>query len=146
MSQKNQSTNLDWSSIHKKVENMLGDQFWQDIHQMIPSRYPSCDMYETDSKGVVIIELPGLSSPKDVSIKLENNSLTVEGVMPPPYPYEKDQLKLNERHRGPFSRTLRLPFHYSKDTPITARYKNGLLEIHIPREEKENSIPITFDE
>lgn len=146
MSKKNQSTNLDWSSIHKKVEDMLGDQFWQDIHQIIPSRYPNCDVYETDSTGVVVVELPGLLSPSDVSIKLEGNLLTVEGSIPSPYPIPKNQLNLSERYLGSFSRTLRLPFHHLKETPISAHYKNGLLEIHFSKQEKENSIPITFDE
>ncbi|HWO96257.1 MAG TPA: Hsp20/alpha crystallin family protein [Bacillus sp. (in: firmicutes)] len=146
MSKKSQTTNLDWSSIHKKVEGILGDQFWQDIHQMIPSRYPNCDIYETDSTGVVVVELPGLVSPNDVSIRLEGNSLTIEGLVPVPYPIAKSQLKVRERHLGSFSRTLRLPFHYSKDTPISARYKNGLLEIHIPKQEEENSIPIEFED
>ncbi|MFC3882181.1 Hsp20/alpha crystallin family protein [Bacillus songklensis] len=143
---KKQPSQLDWSSVHKKVEDILGDQFWKDIQKMMPARYPNCDLYETETTGVVVVELPGLQTAKDITIKLQGDHLIIEGTAPYVYPVEAKELKLKERFRGPFSRSIRLPFQYSEDQSISARYKNGLLEIEIPKQHETTPISITFDE
>jgi HSP20 family protein len=146
LSTNKQPSSLDWSSVYRKMEDILGDQFWQDIQKMMPVRYPNCDLYETETVGIVVVELPGLQSANDITIKLQGNHLIIEGTVPYTYPVEAKRLKLKERFRGPFSRSIRLPFHYCEDENISACYKNGLLEIEIPKQHETTPISITFDE
>ncbi|MFB8424369.1 Hsp20/alpha crystallin family protein [Priestia megaterium] len=136
---------IDWGSIQHKVEDMLGNHFWSDLNHILPKRFPNVDLYETDKEGVIVVEVPGLHSTNDIQIKLDANILTVEGNVPYAYEASKQKLKLNERHTGVFSRTVKLPFHYT-DEPVRAKYKNGLLEIRLNKIENDQTIAIQFED
>ncbi|MGM9986462.1 MAG: Hsp20/alpha crystallin family protein [Bacillaceae bacterium] len=136
---------FDWNVFPDNVEEVLGEQFWGDLQRMIPKRGPSVDVYQTDSEGVVLVEVPGLKSVKDIQLKQNGSQLIIQGSVPYTYPIPKDKLIKSERFIGVFSRTISLPFSYSTDQ-ITARYKNGILEIHVPKSKQERSIEIEMME
>ncbi|MBM7702018.1 Hsp20/alpha crystallin family protein [Metabacillus iocasae] len=136
---------IDWSSIHDKVEDMLGVHFLNDLQSMLPKRFPNIDLYQTDTEGIVVIEIPGLQSSQDIRIKLESSMLTIDGQIPYSYPITKQQLTMKERHTGSFQRTIRIPFPYIDDQ-ISAKYKNGLLEIRLQKDIQDQTISIEFDE
>ncbi|TYR80864.1 Hsp20/alpha crystallin family protein [Priestia megaterium] len=136
---------IDWGSLHDKVEDMLGSHFWNDLHHMLPKRFPNIDLYETDTEGIIIVEIAGLQSAKDVQIKLELNKLTIQGQIPYLYEIPQQQLKMSERHTGMFTRTIKLPFQYVENE-IKAKYRNGLLEIKLLKQESNQEISIEFDD
>ncbi|WP_261131298.1 Hsp20/alpha crystallin family protein [Bacillus sp. Marseille-Q3570] len=136
---------VNWSKFSNEVDNVLGEDFWNDLHHVIPKRGPSYDMYETDTEGIIIFELPGLQSINEIKIKQHGTHLILQGKIDYHYPVQQDQLIHNERFTGKFKRSVTVPFHYTPEK-INARYKNGLLEIRIQKEQNEDEIIIDMDE
>ncbi len=121
--------NADWNSIQTKVDQVLGDEFWQDIAEMIPVLGPRIDVYETKREVVVIVELPGLHSTEDLRITMNGSVMTISGDIESQYPIQENSLLQAERFFGKFSRKINLPnLIYEK---IKAKYHNGLLTISL---------------
>ena len=103
---------------------------------------PAMDVWETDDEIVYAFDLPGI--PKDtVSIEVENAVLTVSAERERSLDVSTDRLYRYERRYGSFSRTIGLPQGVSEDQ-ISARYDNGVLEVHAkkPAVEKPRRIQI----
>jgi HSP20 family protein len=89
---------------------------------------PAMDVWETDDEVVYAFDLPGI--PKEaVSIEFENGVLTVSAERERSKDVSADRLYRYERRYGSFARTIGLPQGVSEDQ-ISARYENGVLEIH----------------
>ena len=96
---------------------------------------PAMDVWETDDEIVYAFDLPGI--PKEtVSIEVENAVLTVTAVRERSQEVSADRLYRYERRYGGFSRTIGLPQGVSEDQ-ISARYNNGVLEVHAKKAEVE---------
>ncbi|EIT85580.1 small heat shock protein [Fictibacillus macauensis ZFHKF-1] len=134
---------FDWASLQDKVDSVLGSEFWHELNRVVPKRTACTDLYENDTEGVVIIELPGLSSTEDLSISLESNKLIVQGNIPYRYPVSQDELTMQERLTGPFTKEIHIPFLYHPDQ-VSAAYKQGLLEIRLVKIKKTKPISVSF--
>jgi len=92
---------------------------------------PSVDIYETENELVLSAEIPGLAE-KDVEIKIEDNTLTLQGERK----FEKETKEENyhriERAYGSFYRSFTLPNYIDQDK-IKAEHENGILKIIMPR-------------
>jgi HSP20 family protein len=96
---------------------------------------PAMDVWETDDEIVYAFDLPGI--PKEtVSIEVENGVLTVTAERERSQEVSADRLYRYERRYGSFSRTIGLPQGVSEDQ-ISARYNNGVLEVHAKKAEVE---------
>ncbi|MFC0524272.1 Hsp20/alpha crystallin family protein [Pontibacillus salicampi] len=135
---------LDWEAFSKNIDNVLGEDFWNEMHHMIPKRGPAYDMYEMEDHAVIIIELPDLRSPEEVILKQHGTDLILKGSLPYRYPVNKEDLLHQERLLGPFKRTIEIPFHYTPQD-IRTTYKNGLLCIHIQKNSASDGIPIIME-
>ena len=106
---------------NRGYEETLAPGFWS----------PPVDIYETDEAVILKAELAGLTK-NDVTIEIKNSTLVLRGERK----FEKDIKEENyhriERSYGSFSRTFSLPqtVDHSK---VTATFKDGLLEISIPK-------------
>jgi HSP20 family protein len=79
---------------------------------------------------VAHVALPGVD-PKDVSISVQGNMLTVSGERKVSNERKEADFVYNEMMYGSFERTLSLPEGVDSDK-ITADYRNGVLEIVAP--------------
>ncbi|MGI9860658.1 Hsp20/alpha crystallin family protein [Moorella naiadis] len=104
---------------------------------------PRIDVYQTDHEVVATAELPGLVNKDDVEITATEDTLTVRGEMRRSEEGEERNYFHSERFYGNFSRTVSLPVQVQPEK-ATATYKNGILEVRIPRAEnqKQRRIPI----
>ncbi|RAK22087.1 HSP20 family protein [Anoxybacillus vitaminiphilus] len=93
---------------------------------------PRIDMHETDHEYIVSCDLPGLEKKEDVNIDVNNNVLTISGTIERNKDIKEEQLHRRERFFGRFQRSITLPANASAEN-IKASYKNGVLEIHIPK-------------
>lgn len=92
---------------------------------------PTVDVFEDGGSIVVKADLPGLTR-KDIEVKLIENTLEISGEKKTEEKIDRrDYLKV-ERSYGKFSRTLRLPEGLDGEH-VTANFKDGVLEIKIPR-------------
>jgi HSP20 family protein len=91
---------------------------------------PAIDMYEAEKALVIRVDLPGIDA-KDVKVAATENTLTIQG--------ERKQLKEkgenyyhHEVFYGTFVRRIGLPAGV-KGEDIKATFKNGVLEVWVPK-------------
>jgi len=94
---------------------------------------PSIDVIETDETIKLKAELAGMD-PKDISIEVQDNVLTVSGERRFEEEVKEDKYYRIERRYGSFSRSLALPQTVQEDG-IEAKYENGVLEVVVPKAE-----------
>jgi HSP20 family protein len=94
---------------------------------------PSVDILENENELVVKAELPGMEL-KDVSVTFENNVLTIKGERRFEHETKKEDYHRVEREYGSFSRSFSIPTFIDEDK-IRAEYKNGMLNIVLPKKE-----------
>ena len=95
---------------------------------------PAMDVVETDDHFVLRADLPGMSE-EDVSIELEDTTLTVTGERKAEHEAKGEGYYRVERAFGAFSRTLTLPQGIDPEA-VTASFDRGVLEIRVPKPEE----------
>lgn len=96
---------------------------------------PRIDLYQTDQEVVATAELPGIESKDDVEISLTPDSLSLRGELKRSHDVGDENFFHAERYYGSFSRTLPLPAEVKPDE-ARASYRNGILEIRMPKTER----------
>jgi HSP20 family protein len=94
---------------------------------------PAVDIFETDNELVLKADVPEID-PKNVSIQLENGTLTVKGERK--FEEQKNGKGFHriERSYGTFTRAFSLPETVDGEK-VKADYKNGVLTITLPKKE-----------
>jgi len=120
-------------------------RFQEEFNSLFDNRmreYPAMNVWMSDDKAVVDVELPGVQ-PGDVEVTVLENTLTVSGNRPTDGDDGKRTWFKRERPLGRFRRTLELPFAVEADK-VAASYRNGILRITLPRAEsdKPRTVPI----
>lgn len=95
---------------------------------------PAVDIYEQDNNIVLKAELPGLD-PKDVDIRLENNTLTLQGERKLDTEVKRESYHRVERSYGTFTRSFTLPAVVDQQN-IKADYREGVLRVTLPKREE----------
>ncbi|HKQ63339.1 MAG TPA: Hsp20/alpha crystallin family protein [Candidatus Polarisedimenticolaceae bacterium] len=92
---------------------------------------PAADVYEQDDALVVRLDLPGVDKDQ-IDVQAENGALVVRGERRHASETdEHDALQL-ERVHGVFTRRFQLPRTVDA-SQISAAYKNGVLELRLPK-------------
>jgi HSP20 family protein len=94
---------------------------------------PAVDIHETDDGFVIKAELPGVSK-DDVSIEVHQNTLTLRGQRKHESAVKNERYHRVERAYGTFQRSFVLPAMVDHDK-VQATYKDGVLELHLPKSE-----------
>jgi HSP20 family protein len=97
---------------------------------------PPADLLIDDEGVTVYMDVPGLPS-ENLEIELENDTLTVRGDRPFPYPHENGggPVRSIERGFGRFERSMRVPRGLDPDA-IEASLKDGVLKLRVPKPER----------
>lgn len=104
---------------------------------------PAVDIYATNDELLVYVNLPGLSG-EDVEVTTAKDTLTISGEYKPVTLPEGTACLRQEISTGKFKRTFRLPLPIQSDQ-VTASFKNGVLEIKLPKEEEIKSRTVKID-
>ena len=106
---------------------------------------PAVDIYEQDGNIVLKAELPGID-PKDVDVRVENNTLTLRGERKHDQEVKRENYHRVERTYGAFTRSFTLP-NVVDTNNIKAEYRDGVLRMTLPKREeakpKQISISVT---
>lgn len=89
------------------------------------------DIFEDKDQVLLKAELPGVN-PKDVSLHVEGNVLTISGEKRLEFEEKKDSYVRIERGYGRFSRSFTLP-PYVDSNQVTAEYADGVLTVSLPK-------------
>jgi HSP20 family protein len=91
---------------------------------------PAMESHVDKDTLIIKADLPGID-PKEVSISVMGNQLTIEGERKREEKKEEKDYFSRELAYGKFSRTITLPEGVDADK-VKANYKNGVLEITMP--------------
>lgn len=104
--------------------------------------YPAINIWAKDDGLFVSAEMPGVQV-EDIDINVVGDSLTISGERGSDEIPENALFHRKERGFGEFSRTIQLPF--AIDTgKVEASFKNGVLNITLPRVEAEKPKKISI--
>ncbi|MDA2920796.1 Hsp20/alpha crystallin family protein [Desulfobacterota bacterium AH_259_B03_O07] len=92
---------------------------------------PAVDMIDKKDEIVVKAEVPGVEK-NDINISLTDSTLTIKGETKKEKETKDEDYYYSERTYGSFARTLSLPEKVQADN-VKANFKNGILEIHLPK-------------
>ena len=93
--------------------------------------YPAADVYDQTGKYLIAVDLPGIDR-SALEITIDDNELTVKGTRA----VAEISTSRTERLSGRFLRTFRVPGSVDK-TSINAAYKDGVLEVTLPKRKEE---------
>ena len=96
-----------------------------------PDWVPAVDVCEMPDRYEIIVELAGMRR-ENIEVFTEEGCLTISGWRPDPSPRDKVSLHQMEIEQGQFRRRLALP-EDALTSDVSARYKDGLLRIRIPK-------------
>ena len=102
---------------------------------------PVVDVYDNDDNIVLKAEIPGIDK-KDIEIDVKGRVLTLKGERSSDNEVKEDNYYRRERCFGKFERAFTLPVNVELDN-IKANYKDGVLEIEIPKPEEKKPKQIT---
>ena len=103
-------------------------------------RAPKVDLVERDNEIVVRAELPGVDK-KDLKVSLTDRSVSISASTRKETKEEKGEYYRREITSGEISRTLALPSDVD-GTAAKAEFKDGLLEIVIPKITKAKRVDV----
>jgi HSP20 family protein len=95
---------------------------------------PAVDIREEEDRFVIHADVPGVN-PQDIEVKMENGVLSVKGERQTETRDEGKGYKRVERARGSFYRRFSLPDSADANA-ISAKSRDGVLEINIPKQAK----------
>ena len=121
----------------RRLESRLFEPFFRfpvfDEAMTATAWNPAVDVAEENDKIVVKVEVPGVNE-KDLRVSFEDGLLTISGERQFERKDERNYHRI-ERSYGSFTRTFSLPRSVKADE-IVANYRNGVLEIEIPKKEE----------
>jgi HSP20 family protein len=98
------------------------------------SKYPAVDVLESKDAYLVRAELPGMKK-EDIKVEVQDGTLTISGESKSETPAEGVEYRHVERVATKFWRSFSLP-EIAKQDGIEAAYKDGILEIRVPKAEE----------
>lgn len=144
-----------WGDIDRWFEGMLEDFWRRPLASRLRTagwlpvegimRMPVVDVFEDKDDVVVKAELPGLSK-EDVQVQVSGSVLTLKGEKKKQEEVKEQDYYRCERSHGSFSRSLELP-HEVKADQVKASFKNGVLEVRLPKTEdaKRKSVSVKIE-
>ena len=105
---------------------------------------PAMDVKERDNEYVIHAELPGVKK-EDIDVTIENGVLTISGeTRSESEEKEGERIVRSERRYGKYVRTMRVGSQIDEQS-IKAKYKDGILELTLPKAEEIKPKKISVD-
>ena len=119
--------------------SVLNDLF-DENHGRLPTQprvskwYPAVDVLESKDSYLIRAELPGMKK-EDIKVEVKDGALVLSGERKSEKPAEGVEYRHTERVAAKFWRSFSLP-ETAKQDGIDATYKDGILEIRVPKAEE----------
>jgi len=129
----------DVETLQNRINRMFEDSFGRtqapDDEMNLCAWRPPVDIYETENGIVLAAELPGVGK-EDISVEVKDNILTLKGERTANPNIKGKKFYRHERCYGTFQRSFTLQQNIQPKL-IKATFKDGVLEIEIPKPEEE---------
>lgn len=120
--------------LQREVERIFHDLVYHRhpaSHFGAPTWAPSADLIVSEDRARVLIELAGVPR-ESVRVTLIGRTLEISGRRSPPIERTDALYHRAEIFFGEFRRSIELPWE-SDEQGVEARFRDGMLEIHLPR-------------
>lgn len=101
------------------------------------SKVPAAEIQESEDAIHLKIELPGIEA-KDLDVQVTENAIYVSGERKSETKTEEKGVTRSEFHYGKFQRVIPLSARI-QNTNVTADYKDGILNLTLPKTEQEKN-------
>jgi HSP20 family protein len=123
------------SPFNREVDRLFGSVFGTPFFEyQRTGLVPALDFIEGEDSYLVKVELPGVEE-EDITVTLADGNLEIKGEKKEEKEEETELTYCSERRYGSFSRVVELPSGVDGEK-VTAKFKNGILEIHLPKKEE----------
>jgi HSP20 family protein len=124
----------DLNRIQSRINNLFEETFGRSRMRQAASAgvwYPPVDILESKDSYLIRAELPGMKK-EDFNLELKDGTLTLSGERKLEEPANGVEYHRVERLAGKFTRSFFLPQTVKHDG-IKATYRNGILEVYVPK-------------
>lgn len=129
--------------INKLFEDSFPHQNSQEDDLRTCDWRPLVDIFETNSGMVIRVDLPGVKR-ENVAVEIKDNILTLKGERLSECEVPDENYLRRERCCGLFQRAFNLNQAVAPDK-VKAKFKDGVLEVEIPKPEQEIAKKIKVD-
>jgi HSP20 family protein len=127
-------TRRDFSTLQDRVNRILRESYSPETpdEALTTSNFaPPVDVYEDEHHISLNLEVPGIDE-KDVSVTIENNTLTVHGQRNLDKDEKQENFQRVERMYGSFTRSFTIPNTVDPEQ-ISAHYDKGVLKVRLAK-------------
>jgi len=114
---------------------------WWRRRELIP-RQPAVEISEEKEQVIVKAEIPGLKR-EEIQVNLTDSLLTISGERKEEVEKKEKGYYYSERSYGSFRRSIQLPAEVKPDR-VSASFKDGVLEIRLPKTEQAKQKGVTI--
>lgn len=125
------------NSIQSRINDLFDETFGRSrafVNSNSGIWFPPVDVLESRDSYLIRAELPGMKR-EDFNLEVREGTLTLSGERRFEEPASGVEYHRVERVSGKFARSFSLP-HTVKNEEIKASYRDGILEIHVPKAEE----------
>lgn len=121
--------------LNNLFDNALRGEDWNDFGNW--SRFPAAEITEKDDAFHLKLEVPGMEA-KDLDIQVMADRVAISGERKSETKSEENGATRSEFRYGKFQRVIPLPARI-QNTDVTAEYKDGILNLTLPKSEEEKN-------
>jgi HSP20 family protein len=130
--------------IQSRINELFDETFGRGRQQTTTTVwYPPVDILESKDAYLIRAELPGMKK-EDFNLEVKDGALTLSGERKFEEPANGVEYHRVERAAGKFSRSFHLPQTVKHDG-IKAMYRDGILEVHVPKADEAKPRQITVN-
>lgn len=115
-------------TLEDRIDDLLSSSFSKNV---LADFTPSINTREGDYAYHIDVDLPGVKK-EDITVKVENNVLTLKGTRKTKEEIKKEDYYKMESSFGSFTRSFTVPENIDAEN-IHAENKDGVLEITLPK-------------
>ncbi len=127
------------NSLQRQLNRLFDDALtpanWDDFGNF--SKIPAAELTETDDALHLKLEVPGMEA-KDLDIQVMADRVAISGERKSETKSEENGRTRSEFRYGKFQRVIPLPARI-QNTNVTADYKDGILNLTLPKSEEEKN-------
>ena len=108
-------------------------------------RWPAIELFDRDHHLVIRVEMPGMRR-EDVHVRVVGDTLLIEGERRVENTERREGMHRSEWNYGHFSREIPIPSDVVDANQLTARMRDGVLEITLPYRQERRAREIEIHE
>ncbi len=121
--------------LNRLFDDVLTSDNWEGFDNL--AKVPAAELTETDAALHLKLEVPGMSA-KDLDIQVMADRVAISGERKSETKSEENGRTRSEFRYGKFQRVIPLPARI-QNTNVTADYKDGILNLTLPKSEEEKN-------